>query len=144
MLNVVMLVPGLLLGTPRVVWQPYLLLQLFIGTIKHAQIAWRFGPLYKVLVSPVFHNLHHSAEGREHHGNYGTLFSFWDYFFGTAVRAKSLPDRYGAPDVQMPTNLPGQLVAPFVMVFRGTGQSAAAGGERSRSALAARKGPAIR
>jgi sterol desaturase/sphingolipid hydroxylase (fatty acid hydroxylase superfamily) len=37
-----------------------------------------------VIVTPGFHRLHHSRDPREHHANYGQVFTFWDRLLGTA------------------------------------------------------------
>ena len=39
--------------------------------------------LRRLIITPSLHKLHHSAFKEETNSNYGTLFSFWDRFFGT-------------------------------------------------------------
>lgn len=49
----------------------------------HMNVAWRSNWLERVLVTPRYHHIHHSADARLHDGNYGSLFSIWDRLFGT-------------------------------------------------------------
>jgi sterol desaturase/sphingolipid hydroxylase (fatty acid hydroxylase superfamily) len=57
-------------------------------SVQHANLAWSFGPLGRVVVGPVFHRLHHAIgyghEGRRHGCNFAVLFPLWDLLFGTA------------------------------------------------------------
>ncbi len=48
----------------------------------HTRFDVPFGPLAKILVTPLSHRLHHSANPR-YFGNYGALFIVWDRMFGT-------------------------------------------------------------
>jgi sterol desaturase/sphingolipid hydroxylase (fatty acid hydroxylase superfamily) len=36
-----------------------------------------------VLVSPHMHQAHHSADAAQHDKNFATVFSLWDWMFGT-------------------------------------------------------------
>ena len=56
----------------------------FQGSLIHSNLNWDFGPLKYVFVSPRFHRYHHSTVDASRHKNFGGLFSFWDYLFGTA------------------------------------------------------------
>jgi sterol desaturase/sphingolipid hydroxylase (fatty acid hydroxylase superfamily) len=58
----------------------------------HMNVTWRSHWLERVLVTPRYHHIHHSAEAQLHDGNYGSLFSIWDRLFGT----------YIDPDVTVP------------------------------------------
>jgi sterol desaturase/sphingolipid hydroxylase (fatty acid hydroxylase superfamily) len=76
--------PLVLLGAPLdlVIWQ-------FVGigiagNIGHANIDFRI-PLFmhRVLVTPEYHRLHHSADPQRINANFGVLFPIWDIIFGT-------------------------------------------------------------
>lgn len=59
-----------------------------VESVQHANVAWTYGPLRRVLVSPVFHRRHHGI-GVGHEGatggcNFAVLFPLWDSLFGTA------------------------------------------------------------
>ncbi len=79
----------------------------------HANLDWRFGPLAKVFVSPVFHRWHHALELRDM--NFASTFSLWDWMFGTYhMPAHRLPRQYGIDDAAMPEGLMPQLVYPLL------------------------------
>jgi sterol desaturase/sphingolipid hydroxylase (fatty acid hydroxylase superfamily) len=54
-----------------------------LGTLPHANVGWTFGPLGRVIVSPAYHRLHHSAEG-EHDVNLAVVLPVWDILAGRA------------------------------------------------------------
>ena len=77
-----------------------------IQSVQHANLAWSFGPLGRVVVSPVFHRLHHAIgyghEGRRHGCNFAVLFPIWDMLFGTADYRRAIE----------PTGIRDQLPGP--------------------------------
>ena len=90
--DVALYVPLLVvLGVPTqtwpIVWMGFGMLE----ALQHAELDWRFGPLYHVVVSPVFHSIHHSTDPRHYNKNLGGMFSFWDYLFGTAADVHERP-----------------------------------------------------
>jgi sterol desaturase/sphingolipid hydroxylase (fatty acid hydroxylase superfamily) len=115
--NAAMLLPIVMLGAPQSVWLPMLLFMTIGETLQHAVLDWRYGPLYRVLVSPMFHNLHHSTKPEEYNGNYGKILSVWDFLFGTAVDRHRLPERYGLTDSPIDERLSTQLLHPFRTLF---------------------------
>ena len=55
----------------------------------HSAIDWDFGRLRLVLVSPVYHAIHHQ---RDQHANFAMFLPVWDVFFGTTgYRGQSQP-----------------------------------------------------
>jgi sterol desaturase/sphingolipid hydroxylase (fatty acid hydroxylase superfamily) len=107
----------LLLGVPTQSWMPLGVFVTCISAVQHAQLDWRFGPLYRVLVSPRFHAYHHSVEPDHANANYGFLFSFWDYLFGTAVAEQPRPTRFGVDGLDMGERLTTHLVNPFRLLW---------------------------
>jgi sterol desaturase/sphingolipid hydroxylase (fatty acid hydroxylase superfamily) len=89
----------------------------FIIAIEHSEIPWRFGPLYRLMVSPTFHAFHHSINPEHHNRNFGRMLSVWDYLFGTAVCEQKRPEVYGLEDWKMPT-LMSQLCSPFIHLYK--------------------------
>jgi sterol desaturase/sphingolipid hydroxylase (fatty acid hydroxylase superfamily) len=85
-------------ATPTVLLTAYACL----GALPHANLRWSYGPLDKVLCSPVFHRAHHRPVGRLDI-NLGTVFSIWDVMSGRAV----FPVRGAAP---APTGLSGRPI----------------------------------
>jgi sterol desaturase/sphingolipid hydroxylase (fatty acid hydroxylase superfamily) len=110
-------VPQMALGASPLSWLPLYLTMDFLAITQHSRIAWRFGPLSKVLATPWFHSFHHSTDPRHYNKNFGGLFSFWDYLFGTAVDAPQQPAEYGLTDIKMPT-LVSSLSKPFGLLYR--------------------------
>ena len=96
-------------GVVALVWVVRLLESLY-----HAELPWRFGPAYYVLVSPVFHSIHHAADLRYYNTNYGRVLSLWDYVFGTAAETTSRPQVYGGVEsMGLAESFAGQVFAPF-------------------------------
>lgn len=110
--NLVMFVPIAVLGVPTEVWVPLFFVQQLNEGLQHSEVDWSYGRLYRVLVSPVFHALHHSTRPEQYTGNYGKILSVWDYAFGTAV-AGERPATYGVEGLNVPETLRGQLLAPL-------------------------------
>lgn len=77
-----------------------------LQNLQHANVRSTLGPVGRVIVSPLFHRLHHAIgfghEGRASGCNFATLLPVWDRLFGTA----DFSDR---PE---PTGIRDQLPAP--------------------------------
>jgi sterol desaturase/sphingolipid hydroxylase (fatty acid hydroxylase superfamily) len=57
------------------------------ANLRHSMIPVSYGPLEKVFISPLQHQLHHSDRyGRK---NYGSIFSFWDLLFNSWATSKN-------------------------------------------------------
>lgn len=97
LLTVAVNLPVLLyLGPP--VWPvlAYSLVSLGVSTFSHGNLKLPVSVdrwLSRVLVTPAFHRLHHSAEQFQTDSNYATVFSFWDHAFKSAGQ---VPDDGGA------------------------------------------------
>jgi sterol desaturase/sphingolipid hydroxylase (fatty acid hydroxylase superfamily) len=57
---------------------------LCLGTLTHANVPWDFGPLGKVIVSPVYHRQHHALECPRG-ANLGVVLTVWDVMARRAV-----------------------------------------------------------
>jgi sterol desaturase/sphingolipid hydroxylase (fatty acid hydroxylase superfamily) len=90
----------------------------FQGPATHAQLHWEFGPLRYLLVSPVFHSIHHSLARDSADTNFGAVFSCWDYLFGTASARRIRPDRTGVENNTIPENFMAQIMMPVTTLFR--------------------------
>lgn len=110
--NVLMYVPLMLLGFPKWSWLPAMLLQYLFEALQHSDLRWRYGPLYRVLVSPAFHAIHHAPERARHDSNYGKILAVWDGLFGT-LSSGERPERFGVAGLSMPVGFLGTLAAPF-------------------------------
>jgi sterol desaturase/sphingolipid hydroxylase (fatty acid hydroxylase superfamily) len=111
--SLLMIIPAFLLGMPQPRWLPIILVQVFSETMQHSRLTWTFGPLRRLLVSPVFHSMHHSADARQYNGNYGRVFSLWDALFGTFVHSDEPVVRQGVDGMVVPEKLTAQFIHPF-------------------------------
>jgi sterol desaturase/sphingolipid hydroxylase (fatty acid hydroxylase superfamily) len=97
----------------------------FIGAaalLAHANVPWTFGPLRRLLVSPLFHQWHHARTVDEHQphelGNFGAIFSIWDWLFGTwKLPSLNRPERFGVPDAP-PQTVSGLILHPLTVSHR--------------------------
>jgi sterol desaturase/sphingolipid hydroxylase (fatty acid hydroxylase superfamily) len=126
--NIVLFVPLMFLGLPLWSWAPIYFVQFVLEGLQHSDIKWRYGKLYPVVVSPIFHAIHHSPERARHDSNYGKILAVWDYLFGT-ISSGERPERYGLNGVDMPVSFLGTLAAPFVDLWQKTWRSPALGGD---------------
>ena len=74
--------------TPAVVLTVYACL----GALPHANVRWTYGWAGRILVSPAYHRIHHSATGRLDI-NLGTVFACWDMLSRRAVFPARQPGR---------------------------------------------------
>jgi sterol desaturase/sphingolipid hydroxylase (fatty acid hydroxylase superfamily) len=56
-----------------------------LGILQHSHFPIGFGPLERVLISPLMHQVHHSVRPEHWNKNYGSRLSIWDWWFGTVV-----------------------------------------------------------
>ena len=87
---------------------------------SHVRIAYPRWLSY-ILISPYMHQIHHSKEPRHFDKNMGSIFSVWDYLFGTLYI--SAPDEEFKLGVAgAPADIHGTLrkayLEPFVSFFK--------------------------
>lgn len=86
--------------------------------ISHTNVPWTFGPLRYVVVSPVYHQWHHSSEPEAIDKNFAGMFPIWDLMFGTYYMPRGkLARRFGCKSDPPPEHLPGQMVYPLRVWF---------------------------
>lgn len=73
----------LLLGFPPEAVIINNLVRHYYGFFIHADVPWTFGKFGKIFVSPAMHRWHHSAEVVAFSTNYATVFSLFDWMFGS-------------------------------------------------------------
>jgi hypothetical protein len=56
-----------------------------IDLLRHSDLPWDYGIFGYVITSPRYHRMHHSMHPEDFDANYGGIFSFWDYLFGTVA-----------------------------------------------------------
>ena len=105
--------PFVLLGFPVKIVAIYVPFLTLYAIMLHANVDWTYGPLRRVIASPVFHRWHHTRETEALDKNFAGLFPLWDILFGTYYMPKDkFPREFGIPD-PMPEGLLGQLAYPF-------------------------------
>jgi sterol desaturase/sphingolipid hydroxylase (fatty acid hydroxylase superfamily) len=124
--SIIVFVLGLALGAPRTTLLPLSLFSIWVALLAHSGLGWTYGPLEKLIVSPRHHRIHHSAEPRHHHSNFGMTFSLWDHLFGTAEMQAEPPRAYGIAGERMPESFTRQLAYPFLSLARARGRARAA------------------
>ena len=86
---VILILLSLIFGLPS---PKIVLLVMFVYAIidllQHSDLPWDYGIVGYVIASPRYHRMHHSTHAEDLDTNYGNIFSFWDYWFGTVA------DRY--------------------------------------------------
>ncbi len=103
--SMVLAAVGLFIGVAPTEFAWLMLLGELVQNFSHANVRVRFGPvLDRVLVSPVFHRLHHMRVDPDrptlHDCNYGQVFAIWDTLFGTALHGEPIrPTGVGDPMV---------------------------------------------
>lgn len=58
---------------------------LMMDFVRHTHLPMSFGPVDRLVISPHFHQLHHSTDRRHFDKNFGLMFPFWDRMFGTLM-----------------------------------------------------------
>ena len=108
-------IPLVLIGTPPelVVWQFVGIV--LTGNIDHANIDFRIPRfMHRLLVTPHFHRIHHSADAKEGNSNFGVMLPFWDMLFGTHVDpAKTEVQAMGIEGDPIPHRFLRELAWPF-------------------------------
>lgn len=90
----------------------------FLAIFNHANVNWDFGPLRKVLASPVFHRWHHSREREAWDKNFAGLLPVWDILFGTFYMPRGkYPENFGICE-PMPGGFLAQMLEPFASILR--------------------------
>ena len=87
-------------ATPAVVLTVYACL----GALPHANVRWTYGPAGRIMISPAYHRIHHSATGRLDI-NLGTVFAIWDTMSGARCSRPGPPRPDGHRD--RPVRPPG-------------------------------------
>lgn len=104
---------SLLLGAPAGSFLPIVLAYHLFESAQHAELDWRYGKLYRLIVSPMFHAVHHSTDAQHYNKNFGKILSVWDFVFGTAEVAQCRPSAYGVAKLPMRESILHQFIAPF-------------------------------
>jgi len=87
---------------------------MLVVIVSHTNVPWTYGLLRFVVVSPVYHQWHHSSEPEALDKNFAGVFPVWDLLFGTWYMPRGkLAARFGCKSDPPPEHLPGQLLYPL-------------------------------
>ncbi len=122
-------IPLAVMGSPATVWAAYYLISAVWDYFVHSNLRISLGPLKYVLVSPLYHRLHHSSERRHFDKNFADQFVIWDILFGTAdfdFRKDHPTGVPGAPIVHEHSVYPWNIIDtfckqwmyPFKMIYK--------------------------
>jgi len=84
----------------------------YYGAFIHADLPWTYGPFGRIFVSPAMHRWHHSAEPIAYNTNFASVFSVFDWAFGTFRVPGACDTALGVPQ-PMGNGLIGQLTYPL-------------------------------
>lgn len=89
---------------------------MFVVIVSHTNVPWTYGPFRYIVVSPVYHQWHHSSEPEAIDKNFAGMFPAWDLLFGTwYMPRRKLATRFGCKSDPPPEHLPGQLAYPLMV-----------------------------
>ena len=94
---------------------------LMMDFVRHTHLPISFGPLDNFVLSPHWHQIHHSVDPRHYDKNFGLLFSFWDRLFGTSfVPTPGEELKFGLVDrdVRDYQSLAGLYILPLRKMWR--------------------------
>ncbi|UXP32660.1 sterol desaturase family protein [Reichenbachiella agarivorans] len=76
--------PLAIAGSPVETYIGVQLIRNIMLSLQHSELKWNLGWIGKyLLISPMAHRIHHSVEREHFNKNLGTIFVWWDKFFGT-------------------------------------------------------------
>jgi sterol desaturase/sphingolipid hydroxylase (fatty acid hydroxylase superfamily) len=119
--------PALVLGAGGPISLAALVVYGCLLAIPHTNVAWSFGPLGRVIVSPAYHRLHHASVPVNGHRavNFGFVLVCWDMLAGRAVfptadrtvatglAGRPVPVEQSARAAAVPGVVLAQLAQPF-------------------------------
>ena len=82
----------------------------------HSNIRTNLGFLKYVLVTPQSHRVHHSSRPEHQDKNFGTMFSIWDFIFGTQCLDFDVYPETGVRDRNVPLSMQTSL-SGTAMIF---------------------------
>ena len=100
----------------------YVIFNVIGSNLRHSHIWLSYGRVLEhIFISPAQHQIHHSSAVKHHNKNYGEVFAFWDWMFGTLYIPKEheilefgLADSQGNPIEQPHPTLVSALFHPFI------------------------------
>lgn len=108
--------PLVVIGVPRGLIMCQFVAEVLVGTLAHANIAFRIPAfLHRTVVTPDFHRIHHSIDPKEGNSNYATVFPVWDVLFATHTDPMRVAGcQTGIADDPIPRKFASELLSPTV------------------------------
>lgn len=103
----------LILGLPVYAIVANFAVRHYYGAFIHADLPWSYGPFRYVFVSPVMHRWHHSTNPDAFNTNFASIFSFFDYVFGTYRVPRTFGGTLGIAGQTSVIKLISQLTYPL-------------------------------
>lgn len=127
------IIPGICFGLWMVIWADPVEASIFginvyvmrnilmMDFVRHTHFKISFGKLDNYILSPHWHQLHHSVDPKHYDRNFGLMLSIWDRMFGTACVPEPDEDfKFGLMDrdVRDYQSLFGLWVLPLIKMGR--------------------------
>jgi lathosterol oxidase len=107
--------PLYILGFSMPVFYAYVAIVALQAVAAHANTRLPFGPLKYLIVTPQYHNWHHTDDPELYNKNYAIHFPLIDKLFGTYyLPGDRWPESFGLGDERFPKGYLRQLVYPFL------------------------------
>jgi sterol desaturase/sphingolipid hydroxylase (fatty acid hydroxylase superfamily) len=92
----------------------------FAGNLRHSHVWISYGAmLERIFVSPAMHQIHHSKAPEHWDRNYGEIFAFWDWAFGTLhVSGPFQKLNFGLVEGEVHRNWRSAMLEPFAYLWR--------------------------
>lgn len=90
----------------------------FHQLMVHSATGWTFGPLGRIIVSPSFHEVHHSTAPEHVDKNFGGVLAIWDHLFASTAERGEGPIHWGLIGERVPESYIGQIFVPIVGLYR--------------------------
>lgn len=101
----------------------FMFILLILGlNLQHSRVFIRYPRIIRrILISPAYHQLHHSSDRHHHDINFGFIFSFWDSLFKTQYLPSNEKNlRFGVSGEKYETyaGIKNTYIVPFRKAFR--------------------------
>jgi sterol desaturase/sphingolipid hydroxylase (fatty acid hydroxylase superfamily) len=111
-------IPFLILHVEAPVIVSFAVFHRWYSRFYHGNIRTNLGLLRYILVTPQSHRVHHSIESEHRDTNYGSIFSVWDWIFGTQHKNSDVYPQTGIDDLAFPHEQSGRLRSLLVTPVR--------------------------
>jgi sterol desaturase/sphingolipid hydroxylase (fatty acid hydroxylase superfamily) len=111
-------IPAAVMGAGAAIPLAVVMIQLFHQTMEHTNTGWTYGPIGRLIVSPAYHEVHHSNAPEHLNRNLSPVFTIWDRLFDTYAERGRYELEFGLTDEVLPESYVAQLFAPATGIYR--------------------------